>query len=355
MALPAINYETIKGNEEFKSFLERKHNDWYKYLRYYHFDIDALPPKPKQRLFEIYALFIEKKENWFPAKRASKTKPPVITKEAIKNWLKGRILFFHSPDNPKFKFERSFKEIANKAIERLLPIFEDIAVKFPTMMNILIRNTNPKFAIVQHNIEIASEKEKNNQLKGKYGGQVSGNLVCLGEDDIFNEKEEAVESLFRHEIYHLLDLVAVDTSLPLYASCRQTPIGYVEILNERLRGKLNEIAKKESKKMLDFNLELKKSSQICGQMEDINKAFEYLKLNIKFLSEKYYIWMPVMPKTETMNGEKVIGAANVEYDLNAIEIFAYGLEAYFKNKENLKKYNKELFDIIEGEILPDLR
>lgn len=357
MTLPAINYETIKGNEEFKSFLEKKYNKWYKYLRFYNFNIDVLPLREKQRLFEIYKLFVEKKENWFPAKRASKTKPPIIKRETIKSWLRGRILFYHAPGNSKFAFERSFGVIADKATERLLPIFEDIAVKFPTMINILIQNTNTKFVIVQSNIEINSTKEsgKNSDLKGKTGGAMEDNFVILKEEDIFNEKEEAIESLFRHEIYHLLDSVAVDTSLPLYASCRQTLIGYVEVLNERLRGKLDEIAKKESKKMLAFNLELKKSSQICEQIEDINKAFEYLKLNIKFLSEKHYVWMPVMPRTATIDGKEYIGVVNAEYDLNAIEIFAYGLEAYFKNKENLKRYNKELFDIIENEILLDLR
>lgn len=357
MALPGINYETIECNQEFKSFLEKSRNDWYKYLRFYNFDIQALPSKQKQRLFEIYKLFIEKKENWFSAKRASKTKPPIVKRETIKNWLKGRIAFCHAPDNLKFKFNRSFEDIKNKTIERLLPVFEEIAVKFPTIINILIQNTNPKFVIIQHNLEIGSAKEKNRHagLKGKTGGQVNGNLVYLREEEIFSEKGEAIESLFRHEIYHLMDLVAVDTSLPLYASCRQAPIGYVEVLNERLRGKLDEIGKKESKKMLNFNLELNKSSQICDQMEDINEVFKYLKLNIKFLSEKYCIWMPVMPMTTTMNGKGFIGVVNAEYDLNAIEIFAYGLEAYFKNKENLKKYNKELFDIIENEVLPDLR
>lgn len=364
MTLPAINYETIECNEEFKSFLEKNRSDWYKYLRFYNFDIHALPPKQKQRLFEIYKLFVEKKENWFPAKRASKIKPPVIKRETIENWIKARIRIFgiDSKDMYKIKpkkgdhvhFENSQEAIERKSVEKLTRIFEKIGRIFPSMLNIILNNINVKFVITPSDNAITLGESQSS--RAMHYADKGRQWLLFTEKDIFGEEETCYSGIL-HEIFHFIDYSAVDTSFAEYQSCRTNEIAYSDILNERLGGELKNMAEKEQKKTKEFWNDCELLARNFSNIYTVNSTEdprELFKAGIEVLKEKHKVWMPIYPIFKELQGRVIPGLDGINFEITVKEIFAKGMQAYFYNTAKLKEYNPCLHDIIEKEVLPDL-
>lgn len=83
---------------------------------------------------------------------------------------------------------------------------------------------------------------------------------------------------------------------------------------------------------------------------------ENFKEDIKKIAQKNKIWTPIYPRlVEFPDGTAQICVIGINFEMSVQEVFAKGLDAYFHDKEKLKKYNPELYDIIEKEVIPDLR
>lgn len=243
MSLPPVNYETIKYNDEFQAYLFDNRRDLYVALWAAKFDISGMPPEQQKRICLIYKQFIEAKENWFPAKRASKINAPIPARDEIREWVKLRIDIFgekgktayHAGTMPgrKVCFRNSREDIIEKSAEKLTLVLEKISKKFPTMINILLHNMSARFVITPGGGDIVMNKSG-----GAAGNHVQArgrHWLMLKEDDIFGT-EEAGESTITEEIFHLMDYSAVDTSVGEIETCRQELITYSNILDKRLNG-----------------------------------------------------------------------------------------------------------------------
>lgn len=369
VSLPLINYETIKYNYEFKYSLRDRYPILFSWLDTTKSDIAQIPPKELRQILKLYKQFVEEKENWFQTNRISSKKSPVIPRETLKAWLEHGIKFVTPAPNflSKFlfkamvKYNRPKEVIRKKAVERLLPVLEHIAKETPTIMNILVYNTRPKFFIYPSSME---------KLIGSSEGE-AGALICtsrnitLKEDELFDDKEKPsikrTECIIRHEFYHLIDFAAINVDaptkrLPYY---RKSFIGYSSILNERLNGRLYEIAKKESERTRKF---LEDKSRLGNSLS--NRSFsskleinELIEKEINELIKKHKIWQRVFPRVviESDSGKVSFWTEGLDPTPETEELFARMLEAYFYNKDILKAYNPEIYEIVEKEILPDLR
>lgn len=362
-----INYENIKTDYEFHEYLEKKYPHLLFELKNYNYNLSNIPVKNKKRIFGIYQTFTETKENWFPSNRISKNKSPIVSENDLKTWLERNIVIMPIPGFLKhtgFKYEIPENLLKQKAAERLLPVLKLLAQNFPALMNILIHNKSPKIMITPSKTEYGA-KESSNKAAAQV---VIDRIVMFSEFDILDDQgigQKRTSRLMVHEFFHLID--ATTTTSETSRNRRKNPLGYVYILNKRLHGKLEKIAKKENQKATKFLNELMPFASSLfnsipavrtdAEENAVRKAIEEALLNkINALSRKYKICYPIFPLALIQLDKKWKLSIEVfEDNLSLTELFPRIMESYFYNKDILKKSDPELYNIIEKEILPDFK
>lgn len=356
MSFPPINYETIKDNVEFQSYLFDKRRGLYMALWGAKYDINQVPFAEKKEILRAYKQFVEAKETLFP----SGGKSPTISRQQIIEWLDQPYRIKLAGDDG---FIMSSAELKTGLRNRLLPILENIAKEMPQIMNIIMKNKRLVF-------EIVPEASIMMTVDGKMGGmgyRAWDETICIGDYSIVNEKENIFKSMLSHEMYHAFDFLSVDTTIPGLEgnknSSRKEIITFSDIVNQKLKNRklkynLDTIADQENEKMKKYRKAVEEEQSRYGkaysagliQARDIPRRIEE---NLKTMKDALKIWRPIYHGVRYADDRIYNYALGVDSRISACDLTAYALQAYYNGgRARLRKFNRILYDIIEKEFIP---
>lgn len=273
---------------------------------------------------------------------------PVISDEELKTWLMGMInVVFIKEKTGSLREFTPRRDVLEKKVECYFPEIQLIAKEFPKVVSALINNYDVKCYIVPSDEKVLKLlKERGVEFDSKdCGGRViveylkdSTNKirlnVLLWEKDILSEDGDMyLNTVSPHEFLHLINICAADLN---GVSRRVPPLTYSELLNKRLGGKLEAISERLNKNA--FKAEKELSSLVDPSTEEKLKVYGKSKCMVRIgeTKDKISISRPIT-------------------NLDVKEILVYSLDLYLRKPFILKKIDREMYEIIEKYVLPDLR